>query len=538
MHKKSFIKGAAILGAAGLIVKLVGIFFKIPLVRIIGAEGAGFYGKAYPIYTILLMISTAGLPPAISKLVSERMALGDKEGARKVFRFAFMLLGVLGLISSLVLYFFSGAYASFQGYPEIQLLVKCISPAIFFVAIMASVRGYFQGLHNMFPTAMTQIVEQVGKVAIGLTLASIMIKKGVVYGAAGAIIGVMSSEFIALCVIVIYYFARREKVVKRKIDYSDTTEILKNILRLSIPILLGASVMPLIMLADSVIITARLEAIGMSSREAIKLFGIFSQFANPLVNVPGTVSLAFGVSILPIISAAKSTNSYDDVKHNSRMGFKMAMLVGIPSAVGLAVLASPIMKLLYGPRLLETSFENPILLAGNLLAILAGGVIFLSILQTLNGVLQGLGKVMVPVIALGLGAVAKVILAYWLIGVPQIGIYGAPISTFVCYLIAAVVDIVMVKRITGVKFGIKECVLRPAAASILMGAAAWGTYAMFHGSVGNSFATLIAVFTGVIVFIVCIPIFSVLRRTEILGLPGGSRMVKMYDILSRGKKDE
>lgn len=533
MQKKSFIKGAAVLGAAGIIVKLVGVFYKIPLANIIGTEGAGLYAKSYPIYTILLMISTAGLPPAISKLVSSHTALGDRAGARKIFRVALILLGTFGLICSIALYFSSGLYANRQGVPQIELAIKFISPAIFFVAVMAAIRGYFQGLQNMFPTAMTQMVEQVVKVTLGLTFASIMVTRGVEYGAAGAILGVMASEFIAMCVIIVYYFVRREKKLRHAVAYQTASRILKDILKLSIPILIGASIMPLMQLADSFIITERLMYAGMAKETALSLFGIFALFANPLVNVPGTVSLAFGVSILPIISAAKASDSPEEIKKNSKMGLKMAMLVGLPSAIGLGVIARPIMQLLYGHTL--SAYELPI--SGQLLAILAGGVIFLSILQTLNGALQGLGKVMVPVVALGSGAIVKVILAYWLIGIPEIGIFGAPISTVACYFTASIIDIVMVKRLTKVKFGVLECVIRPAAASILMGAAAWGAYTLVEGIIGNSFATIVAVLIGVIVFVVCIPIFKVLKRSEILGLPAGSKIVKYYDKLSRGQEN-
>ena len=536
MTKKSFIRGAAVLGAAGLIVKLIGVLYKIPLANIIGTEGAGLYNKVYPIYTVLLMLSTAGLPPAVSKLVSSHMALGDETGAKKVFRVALVLLGAFGLICALALFLFSGAYASWQDYPAIELSIKFISPAIFFVAVMAAIRGYFQGLQNMFPTAITQMVEQVGKIAIGLTLAYIMTPRGVEYGAAGAILGVMASEFIAMCVIIIYYFAskkNKEKKTEPPAEGQRVPRILKDILKLSIPILIGASIMPLMQLADSKIVTFRLESLGYASESALSLFGIFSFYANNLINVPGTVSLAFGVSLLPMVSSAKSSGHPDEVRRNSRMGLKMAVLVGMPSAVGLGVLARPIMHLLYGNSL--TAQQLP--LAGQLLAILAGGVIFLSILQTLNGALQGLGRVMVPVVSLGTGAVVKIVLAYWLIGIPGVNIYGAPISTFACYLVAAVIDIAMVKKLTGVKFGFAECVLRPAAASALMGVAAWGTYALLAGAVGSYFATLAAVLAGVIIFAICIPVFKVMRRTEVLGLPGGNKIVKIYDMLSGGSKN-
>lgn len=532
MQKKSFIKGAAVLGAAGLIVKLIGVLYRIPLQWIIGDEGLGIYHKAYPAYALLLVISTAGLPPAVSKLVASHTAVGDRQGANKVFRVALCLLSAAGLVAALVMFAFSKQIAVMLDDPLAQLSMTYIAPAIFFVAVMAAIRGYFQGLNNMFPTAMTQMVEQVAKVALGLTFAYLMIPKGIEYGAAGAILGVMVSEFIAMCVIIAYYFAKREKINEIEAESESNKDILKKILKLAVPILISASIMPVITYLDAQIITDRLLAIGFTQETARPIFGIYTGRVNPLINVPGTVSLAFCVSIVAVISSSQASNDLENVKRNVRMGFKMAMLVGIPSAVGMGVISTPIMNLLYHSSSAESN-----MLAGRLLAILAGGVIFLSVLQTLNGVLQGLGKVMVPVMALGAGAAAKVVLVYTLVGIPSIGIYGAPISTFVCYLIAAVIDIIMVKKLTGVKFGFAECVLRPAAASVLMGFAAWGAYALLSGALGNAFATLAAVLIGVIVFIICIPVFSVLRRTEVLGLPGGSRMVKVYDKLSRGKKN-
>jgi stage V sporulation protein B len=283
---------------------------------------------------------------------------------------------------------------------------------------------------------------------------------------------------------------------------------------------------------DANIISDRLLSIGFTQETARPIFGIYTGRVNPLVNVPGTVSLAFCVSIVAAVSSYLAVEDMDAVRRNTKTGFKMAMLVGIPSAVGLGVLSTPIMNLLY-----HSSSPESNQLAGNLLAILAGGVIFLSILQTLNGVLQGLGKVMVPVAALGSGAVVKVVLSYVLIGIPEVGIYGAPISTFACYAIAAVIDIVMVKKLTGVKFGIMECVIRPALASAVMGVVAWAVYHFAHSLIGGSFATLAAVLIGVLVFLICIPVFNVMKRNEIMALPGGGKLVKGYDKLSRGRKN-
>ncbi len=528
MQRKSFIKGAATLGIAGLLVKIIGVLYRIPLGRLIGDNGLGLYQTAYPFYTILLMLSTAGLPPAISKLVSEHIARGDRAGADKIFKAALVLLITFGLIGAVILYNFSDKLAALAGDPLARLAIAYIAPALFFVAVMSAIRGYFHGLQNMFPTAMTQLVEQLGKVVMGLTFAYYLLPKGIEYGAAGAILGVMASEALAMIVIIIYYFKKREIAPKRAVANQNLNTILKNIVKLSIPILIGASIMPIVALSDSLIIRTRLMDMGYSLDSARELFGLFSGRVNPLINIPGIISLAFCVSIVPAISAAQSKGAHDQVKRNAKIGFKMAMLVGIPSAVGLAILATPIMNLLYNTFALDKN-----LLAGQLLMILAGGVIFLSILQTLNGVLQGLGRVMIPVIALSIGAAVKIILSYYLIAIPSINIYGAPISTFACYFVAAIIDIIMVKKYTGVKFGFIECIFRPAVASIFMGAAAWGVYALLYNHLNNGIVTLLAVFIGIIVFVICIQIFNVLSRSEIMGLPGGTKMVKIYDKFNR-----
>jgi stage V sporulation protein B len=529
MQKKSFLKGAFTLGISGLIVKVIGILYRIPLANIIGTEGAGIYQKAYPFYTLLLMLSTAGLPPAISKLVAQNTAIGDRAGARKILRVSLVMLGTFGLVSAFILYFFSYDFAVMADDPLSQIAISFIAPAVFFVTLMAAIRGYFQGLQNMFPTAMTQMVEQIGKVIFGLSLATYLNPRGIEYGAAGAVLGVMIAEFLAMAAVFIYYLIKRPRVSHHEKTELKVYDILKQILNLSIPILIGASVMPIVQLSDSLLITVRLQDIGYTESTARSVYGIFSGFINPLVNVPGTVALAFCVSILPVISAAMSMDSMDVVRHNTKIGLKMATMVGIPSAIGLGVLASPIMDLLYG----NTLTPDEVILAGNLLLLISGGVVFLCILQTMNGVLQGLGRVMIPVAALFLGAAVKIILNFILIGIPSINIYGAPISTFACYAVASILDIIMVKKYTNVKFVVMDDVVRPLLASIFMGAAAWGMYALLSGRVGSSVATLAGVFIGLIVFVICIPLFNVLSRNEILALPGGKKIIKAYELFSK-----
>lgn len=525
--KKSFVRGAAILGVTGFLVKLIGVLYRIPLNNILGEEGAGLYMKAYPFYTFLLMLSTAGLPPTIAKLVAESTSKGDYAGAKKIFRIALYLMTALGLTFSIVLLLFSNQFSALVGDELARLPIMAIAPAIVLVSIMAAIRGYFQGLQNMVPTALSQLAEQVGKIVFGITLAILLMPKGIEYGAAGAVLGVVISEVIGLLVVIIFYIRKAPKLQKHTKSNISSKTILKKIVSIAFPILLGASIMPLVTLIDASLITLRLQQIGYTMENARGVYGLFSSYVNTLVNVPGSISLAFCVSMVPAAAAAIARGDKNLLNRNVFLGYKLSLLVAIPSAVGLYILAYPIMDLLYGNRL---SLER-LLIAANLLKIISGGVIFLSILQTFNGLLQGMGKVYIPVIALSTGAITKIVLCYVLVGNPQFNIYGAPISTFACYAVAATIDIVMVKRLTKVNFNQNGFNIKIVLASALMGAAAWAGHEMLSTPIGSSFATILAVVIGILVFVLGLIIFKVLSKEEMRSIPGGNKLAKVYDLI-------
>lgn len=526
--KKSFVRGAAILGITGFLVKLIGVLYRIPLNNILGEEGAALYMKAYPYYTFLLMLSTAGLPPTIAKLVAESTSKGDYAGAKKIFKISLYLMTGLGLLFSVLLFTFSKQIAIYSSHDILaRLPIMAIAPAIVLVSIMAAIRGYFQGLHNMVPTAVSQLAEQVGKIVFGITLAYLMIPKGIEYGAAGAVLGVVLSEVIGLLVVIIFYIRKAPKIKSDEKSTKPAKQILNQIISIAFPILLGASIMPLVQLIDASIITQRLELIGYSTSNARALFGLFSSYANTLVNIPGSISLAFCVSMVPAAAAAVAKKDNGLLKKNVFLGYKLSMLVAVPSAVGLFILAYPIMDLLYGNKL----EPDRLIIAANLLKTISFGVIFLSILQTFNGLLQGMGKVYVPVIALSSGALTKVILCYVLVGMPQFNIYGGPISTFACYMVAAIIDIAVVKKITKVKLSQNRFNLKLILATLLMGASAWGGYELLNNPVGSSIATVLAVIIGVIIFIFGLLAFRVLSKDEMRSIPGGSKLVKLYNLI-------
>jgi len=528
--KKSFVRGAAILGITGFLVKLIGVLYGIPLNKILGAGGAGVYGSAYPFYTYLLMLSTAGLPPTIAKLVAESVSKGDHAGAKKIFKISMVLMAGLGLLFSTTLFVFAEEIAvNFAHDPLAKLPIMAIAPAIFFVSIMASIRGYFQGLQNMVPTAVSQLVEQVIKIIFGITLAMLLIPRGIEYGAMGAMIGIVISELMGLLVAIGFYIKKAPKISKDIKTDKTAKSILKSILSIAFPILLGASIMPLVQMIDTNLIKVRLQSIGYTLEVSRDLFGLFSRFVNQLVNVPGSISLAFCVSMVPAAAAAVAKKDNNLLNRNIFLGYKLSMMVALPSAVGLFILAGPIMDLLYRSEFVE----NPeyFIIATNLLKIISGGVVFLSILQTFNGLLQGMGKVFVPVIALSSGAITKIILCYVLVGTPYFNIYGAPISTFACYMVAAIIDIIIVKKLTKVKFSQNRFNIKLVLATSLMGASAWGGYELLSRLVGARPATILAVVIGVILFVLGLMIFKVLTKEEMRSIPGGKKLIKIYDLI-------
>ena len=396
MAKKTFLKGAVILGVAGIIIKVLGAFFRIPLANIIGDTGMGYYQTAYPVYVLLLTLSTAGIPTAIARLVSERTAEGNHREAYRIFRLSFKLLFIIGIVCSAILFFGAPYIVGMYARPEAVYAMRAIAPALFFVPLMASFRGYFQGLQEMTPTAISQVFEQLFRVIGGLSLALILVPYGLHYAAAGASFGATAGAIFGLIAIVIVYMKQR-KAIRANIATSPADavmeasgDILKKIIIIAIPITIGAAIMPIMTNIDLMIVMRRLTATGFTGEEANDLYGQLSGFAAPLINFPQVITQSMAMSLVPAIAAAHQTNDREMMNKNVTLGLRTAMLVGLPCAVGLFVLAKPIMLLLY-PAEAESAAS-----ASGCLAVLAVGVIFLSSVQTLTGMLQGIGKQLIP----------------------------------------------------------------------------------------------------------------------------------------------
>lgn len=528
MTKKSFIQGAVILGIAGIVIKVMGAFFRIPLANLIGDKGMGYYQTAYPIYVLFLTLATAGIPIAISKMVSERVAVGNHYDAYRVFRVSFILLFSIGICSSAILFFGAGHIVNAIGNPGAKYAMMAIAPALLFVPMMAAYRGYFQGLQDMKPTATSQVVEQFFRVTAGLSLAYLLIVKGREFAAAGASFGATAGSIAGLITVIgIYYFKRNSLKSDIERAYRAGTEksskILASIFIIAVPVTIGAAIMPIMNAIDVGIVMRRLQETGWTYEAANGLYGQLTGMAGPLINFPQVLTQAIAMSLVPAVAAAYKQKDMNFLTYNVRLGLRTAIMIGLPCALGLMTLSEPIMLLLYPLQKASAVSAAPCLF------VMAFGVIFLSTVQTLTGVLQGLGKPMIPVINLFIGAVVKVVITYTLTGVESINVKGAAMGTVAAYIVASCLNIMAVKRITGVKFNFMLTYVKPVTSALVMSAVVWASYRILFGFFGNALSTILAVMIGVVVYCAMLFVTRSIRKEELKSLPKGGKILNLMN---------
>lgn len=532
MGKKSFVQGAVILGIAGIIIKVLGACFRIPLANLIGSEGMGYYQTAYPIYVLFLTLATAGIPIAISRMVSERIAIDDYYEAHKVFRVSFILLFCIGITSATICFFGAGKLVGAMGNPGAKFAMMAIAPALLFVPMQAAYRGYFQGMQNMKPTAVSQVTEQFFRVVTGLFLGYFLVKYGRVYAAAGASFGATAGAIGGLITVIAIYLYKRNALehniqrTKRHITEKSST-ILVKIFVIAIPVTIGAAIMPIMNAIDVGIVMRRLQETGWTYEAANSMYGQLTGMAGPLINFPQVLTQAVAMSLVPAVAASHKQKDMNFLRENVQIGLRMAIIIGLPCAFGLMVLAEPIMLLLYPMQRASAMSAAPCLV------IMAFGVIFLSTVQTLTGVLQGIGKQMIPVRNLFIGAMFKVVITYTLTGIEIINIKGAAIGTVVAYMIAATLNVIAVKKYTRVRFDFTLTYFKPVISTLVMSVAAFFVHRVLFAYIGNALSTIIAVFIAGSVYCVMLFVTKTIKKEEIARLPKGNTLL---NIVNRFKK--
>ena len=534
--KSTFFGGAAILAAGIAIVKLIGALYKIPLFNIIGDEGTGHFNNAYVIYNLLLMVSTAGLPVALSKSISEASTLGKRNQVHRTFSVALAAFFVLGTISFAVMFALAQPLADLQGDGAAVQAVRAIAPACFFVCVLSTFRGYAQGHGNMVPTAVSQIIEALGKLTIGLALAWLLVRAGAssADAAAGAIFGVTCGAGICLIYLIVDHIHRRRSEPGRPTDVPEAPgTIFKRLLVIAVPITLCASVTPITSWLDTAqvqnILRDVMNAQPAQWYEAQKLldptvvdpvvaaYGAY-QKAITIYNLPSSFMVAITASVIPAISACRAKRDFQGAGRIAESSMRVGMLLALPAGIGLSVLASPVMHFVYRS---DTDYT----IADPSMMILGIASIFVCVMLVCSSVLQASGFVNLPIVIMVAGCAAKLIVNNFM--VRHVGAVGAAVGTLVCYVIVAVLELLLIKRVIPSPPEYTRVFAKPMVAAGVMGMAVWAAYGLVSRFMGNTLSTMAAICVGVVVYAVLVVALKAISREDLSLMPKGDKIARL-----------
>lgn len=537
MKKQSTTKGFAILSAAGIIVKLLSLLYIPFLKRIITLNGYGIYGASYKIYVWIYVLANSGIPVAISKLVSEYIALGHYKDAVKSFKIARFMMLIIGTVMSLMMFIFAGPLARAIGYESSKLAIMALAPTIFFTSIVSSYRGYFQGRGNMTPTAVSQILEQIINTIFTLVFAAMFMKYGVEAGCAGGTLGTSLGSLIAAIYLIFVY--EKNKVIKvpkgyRELDRSRHTnkQLAKRIVQYGLPLVICVGLQYSGDIIDLGIVKRRLLHSGLGEVGSNEKFALFNMYRT-LLSVPITLVSALAASVLPAISGAYSLKDKKSVQNKVNYAFRFCFLVAIPSAIGLAVLNNAVFQLLF-----KEEQGGVLLLYGSVVLILN------SIVLIQTSILQSVGKLYTSTLFMVLGVFGKILTNYILVGIPKINIIGAIYGNMVFFLIPLILNYMLINKTLKIRVKLSTHFVKPFLSSALMGLVVYGVYAVLTilllrssitGYINNAIATIIAIAIGVFVYMYGLAITGGITRKDMDELPSKITRLIPRAILKRIK---
>jgi len=522
--KTSFIMNVITIVFAQLVIKLLGFAYRMVITNIdgFGDIGNGYYNFGFQIYTFLLAISSIGIPNAVSKLVSERVALDDFKSAVRIFKIALFLFFCVGLFFSGMMFFGAEFIATYIfDTPPAKYTIMVLSPSVMFVAVSSVIRGFFAGQQNMQATNSSQVLEQLLKSTLTILIVISMAGSKPEFMAAGATLATTLSTLLS-CIYLFIFYSLNKKSLNEKINTAPpmklkgkSFEIMKKILLVSIPISLGAVVSSLNRMIDIVTVVRGVkEALAsvfpdtaLLSKEAVRLSGILSK-TDVLVNLPLALNTAFSTVLVPTVAGAFAIKDYDAAREKVASSFLISSVIALPCAIGYMVLSSPILKMIY-PNASE---------GGILFMMVAPTVFFSAMSQTMYGSLQGMGKIFTPALSVLLGGIAKLILNLLLIPIPSINIYGAPIGSIACQSVAFFVSYSVIRKNLKISFPAVRYFIKPLVSAIIMG----GAVILFHRLFlvfGNTVATLISIILGGFVYFSMILLLKVFSKEELKKLP-------------------
>lgn len=578
---QSLLNGAIVLAAATILVKIIGILYKVPISNMIGTIGRGCFDSAYNLYIPIYTVSMAGLPVAVSKMVSQQVALGRFRDVRRIYKVAGRLFLLTGTVGVLLMFALAYPYAVLAKNLDALPAIIAIAPSIFFCCIMSTYRGYYNGLRNMTPTAMSEVWEAVGKVIVGLLLAWATMRYGEArfaaglpvfgqtaateaealsamypYAAAAAALGVTGGTVVGMVYMMIRHRVRGDGLTRTELVNSPKplagTAIAKTLMAIAIPVVASSLVFSVTNLIDSITVQNRLDTMIQSNLPYIQslygdqlaasqvldadiakyLYGAYTMSLD-FKNLIPSITLSLGVSAIPALSAAWAVKDHKALKVSVESVLRVTLMIALPAGIGMAVLAEPILDMMYetGKSADAVSIAAPIMAA-------YGYTIFLMCLsQPTTNMLQALGKTGTPLRSLTVGAVAKVIANYIFIGIPEININGAVIGTVICYTIIVIWNIAALLRTARVRVNWASVFVKPLFAAVLCGVSAFTSYGLFANilpdisrgglSVTNVLSTGIAVIFAVFVYAVAMLLVGGIAKSDVKMLPKGEKIAKL-----------
>ena len=472
-RRPSFLSGVFLLSLSAMLVKVTGLLTKIPLLRLLGAEGMGYYNTAYEVYAFLFVLSTAGLPVALSILVSE-----GRDGSGRVLRVACRLFALIGGAGAALLWFGAAPLSALMGNAGAEASMRAVAPAVLFICLSAAVRGYYQGLQNMMPTAVSQLLEAVGKLGFGLLFASLATRRALPLprvAAAGAM-GLSAGTLLSLLYLLLFLSAHsardRGKDGRRVSEPAQAKRpaqrILGRLLAIAVPITLSSGVITLTRLLDMVLILRRLRGCGYTEAAVNVLYGAYSTLAVPLYSLLPALIGSVALPLVPGIARAREVGDLQGEREIVSASFRLTLLLALPASMGLSVFARPILTLLFGAG------EGAVAQASPLLTLLGASVLGACLMTVTGAMLQAYHRPHLPLLSMLVGSAVKLTAAWFLLGWGRVGMLGAPISTFLCNLTVVLLDLAFLAP------------LIPRERSVL--SFAWRTFGASLLSVGMSYA--------------------------------------------------
>lgn len=538
--KNNFIMQAGILAVAGIISRIIGLLYRSPLHRVIGDDGLGYYQAAYSFYTIVLLISSYSIPAAISKVIAQKLALKEYRNAHRIFRCALGYVLVVGGAASLFLFFGAGLFVA----PEAVPVLRTFAPTIFVYGILGVLRGYFQAHKSMAQTSVSQILEQIANAAVSIGAAYLLIKgsfgtlevpsdeaartERAIQGAVGSALGTGAGVAVAL-LFMLGIYALNKKLIDRRIQHDRHREedsygdILKMITRVVTPFILSTAVYNLSSTVNTSIYTKLWPSLReLGTADITSKWGVFSGQALTISNIPIAFASAMAAAMIPTVSQLVAARDLEGAREKIGTAVKTTMIISIPCAVGLFVLARPITGLLFSNT---REAED---LATKLLMTLAVSVVFYA-LSTLNSqILQGLGKLNAPIINAGTALIIQTVAAVLLLFFTDLDLYSIAIANIVYSGVMCILNQISVRKAAGYKQEILHTFLVPTLASVFMGGFAWAVYeGLLLLTKSPKIAVIPAIVLGAAVYFALLILFRGVTERELRGFPKGYLLVKV-----------